>query len=80
MPDFSYSDKGVKIAFVSSNSPAKNAGLKKGDVIVEFNGVPVGNLKEYTEVLKKLKPGDQVPLKYLREGKQYKIRIKIGQR
>lgn len=60
MPDFAYSGSGVKIGAVSDGSPAANAGVQKGDVIISFAGVNVTNLRDYSNELKKYKPGDHV--------------------
>jgi hypothetical protein len=66
MPDFAYQGKGMKIGAVSSGSAAYNAGLQKGDVIIEFNSKPIENLRDYSNALKLHKPGDEVQLKVMR--------------
>jgi aminopeptidase N len=77
MPDFAFPGKGVKIAMVSPGSPAEKAGLKKDDVIIKLGDVEVANLREYSNVLKTFKPGDTTTMVYLREGKEYTIRITL---
>jgi len=78
MPDFAFPGKGVKIGMVSPGSPAEKAGLKKDDVIIKLGDVKVANLKEYSDVLKTFKPGDTTTMVYLREGKEYTIRITLS--
>lgn len=59
-------DAGMKLAGVSPGGPAEQAGLKGGDVIVEFNGKPVKNIYDYTDLLAAAKPGDVVTVVVLR--------------
>jgi hypothetical protein len=68
MPDYAYQGKGVRLDFVTPASPADKAGLKAGDVIVEFGGVPVTDAQSYARALYSHKPGDRVPFLYEREG------------
>jgi HtrA serine peptidase 2 len=62
-PDVS---KGVLVPMVSPGSPADRAGFNPGDVVVEFDGRPVGTIKEITEIM-----GDKV-------GKPVKVVVKRG--
>jgi S1-C subfamily serine protease len=80
MPDFSYSGVGVKIAAVSDGSPASNAGLKKGDIIKKFNGKIVKTLRDYSNMLKEHKPGDEVIFTIERKGKIKDIKLKLEER
>jgi hypothetical protein len=66
VPDFGEGPKGVKFADVREGSPAAKAGLKAGDVMVEFDGKPIENLYDFTYALRAKQPGDVVKVKVLR--------------
>jgi len=70
MPDFAFSGKGVSIGAVGDDTPAKNAGLMKGDVITSFNGTQVEDLRSYSNLLKQLAPGDVIEVAYTRDGEE----------
>lgn len=80
IPDFGQTAKGVKFADVGPGSPAASAGLKGGDVLVEFDGKPIDNLYDFTYALRGKKPGDEVAVKVLREGRPVKAKVKLAQR
>ena len=61
-------------------SPAAQAGFKAGDVLVEFDGKPIGNLYDFTYALRAKKPGDEVAVRVLRGGKPVKAKVKLAQR
>ncbi len=69
IPDFAEGIVGVKFADVRENSPAAKAGLKAGDIMVEFDGKPLQNLYDFTYALRGKKPGDQVKVKVIRDSK-----------
>ena len=75
MPDFRFNGTGVKIASVTEDSPADIAGMKKGDIIIKLGDAKIENLKQYSELLKKFKPGDETTIEYMREGKVIKTKI-----
>jgi len=54
-------------------SPAEAAGLKESDIIVKMNGRVVEGLKDFSDILKTLNPGDKISIIYLREGKETDI-------
>ena len=60
IPDFGEGITGVKFADVREGSPAAKAGLKAGDIMVEFDGKPIQNLYDFTYALRGKKPGDEV--------------------
>ncbi len=70
VPSFSYEGNGVQLGDVPAGTPAEKAGLKTGDIIVEMNGVAVEDLRGYSQLLKKLLPGQTVKVKVLRDGKE----------
>ncbi|MFN7921119.1 MAG: M28 family peptidase [Bryobacteraceae bacterium] len=80
IPDMADNVKGVKFADVRENSPAAKAGLKGGDTMIEFDGKPVGNLMDFTYLLRSKKPGDVVKVKALRGGETLDVDVKLEQR
>ena len=64
---------------VADKSPAAEAGVKTGDVIVEFNGKPVPRSSEFPGVIADIPPGQKVSLKILREKKEQIISVRIGE-
>lgn len=56
---------GVEIAQVSDDSSAQLAGLRKGNVITEVNGMHVRSVQELNHVLAQLEPGTRISIAYL---------------
>lgn len=52
--------------FVSEDSPAEDAGLREGDILTKFNGMPVGTMDELLNEIEKYRIGDRVTLEWLR--------------
>jgi S1-C subfamily serine protease len=71
---------GFRLSDVRDGSPAQKAGLKAGDVIFEFDGKPIRNLYDFTYALQSKKPGDEVTLKYRRNGQETETRAKLEAR
>jgi len=78
MPDFTYQGRGVKIGGLAPDSPAAKAGLQKGDVIVKLGSHSFSNLREYSDVLKKYKPGDRINIVFVRNGKEITAEIELA--
>ena len=68
IPDFGSPPHGVRFSDIHDGSPAAKAGLKAGDVLVEFDGKAIDNLYDFTYALRQHKPGDKVKVKVLRGG------------
>jgi serine protease Do len=60
---------GALVNFVVENSPAAQAGIKQGDVIVEVASRPIGRKNQLAQVIAQLEPGSKVKIAFLR-GKQ----------
>ena len=73
IPDFAEGIIGVKFADVREGSPAAKAGLKAGDIMVEFDGKALQNLYDFTYALRGKKPGDEVKVKVMRDGKPLEV-------
>jgi hypothetical protein len=81
IPDMSAPETpGVRLTGVRADSPADKAGLKAGDVIVEFDGRTVKDLYQYTDALQARKPGDTVKIVVLREGVRLELTATLGRR
>jgi serine protease Do len=72
-------DKGVRIVDLTDESAADKAGLAKGDIITELDGKKVGDHEMLTKLVREHKPGDEVSLSYLHDGKSKKAKVKLGE-
>jgi Zn-dependent M28 family amino/carboxypeptidase len=80
IPDFGETENGVRFSDVKPGSPAAKAGLKAGDVLIQFGDKAIKNLYDFTDALRRSKVGDVVPVTLLREGKELKVDVKLEQR
>lgn len=81
IPDMSASGgAGLRLTGVRAGSPAEQAGLVAGDVVVEFGGRPVTNLYDYSDALYSHHPGDVVSVTVLRNGDRKQFTVKLGKR
>lgn len=67
------SGKGMHLSGVTPGSPADKAGIKTGDIIIEFGGTPIDDLYSYTDALRSHKPGDSVKVVVLRAGQRLEL-------
>ncbi len=72
-------DKGVLVSEVMDNTPASRAGLKGGDVIVEFDGNPVETVEAFRFKVAATPVGKTVSLKLMRDGKERTVSAKIAE-
>jgi hypothetical protein len=80
VPDFANEGQGVKFAEVRAGSPAAKAGLRGGDVMIQFGSAPIKTLYDFTFALRERKPGDRVDVIVLREGKEVKASVELTTR
>lgn len=69
--------EGAIIYKVTANSPAANAGLQVGDVIVKVNNVKVTDVTHFRYLLYKNSVGDTISVTYNRKGKEATISVKL---
>jgi len=70
---------GVYVTKVADNSPASNAGLQQGDIIVKLGDITLDETHSYVNTLFTFKPGDQITLNVLRDGKDTQLQITLGE-
>jgi Zn-dependent M28 family amino/carboxypeptidase len=70
IPDYTSDAKGLLLGGVIGGGPAEQAGLQKGDLIVEIAGQSIANIYDYTYALEILKIGQPVKIAYMRAGKR----------
>ena len=69
---------GLRITAVRGGGPAEKAGLKGGDRIVRCGSKAIGTLDDYMETMADFKPGDQLEIVVVRDGKELKLTAILG--
>jgi hypothetical protein len=80
IPDYATDVKGLLLSGVIGGGPAEQAGLQKGDVIVEIAGQTITNIYDYTYALEVLKIGEPAKVVYLRNGERRDTTLTPGAR
>ena len=80
IPDFDEPPHGVRFADIRDGTPAAKAGLKAGDILIEFDGKDIGNLYDFTYALQAHKPGDEVLVKVLRGSQTIEAKVLLTER
>ena len=80
IPDYASEAKGLLLGGVIGGGPAEQAGLQKGDVIVEIAGQSIANIYDYTYALELLKIDQPVKVVYMRDGKRIETTLKPSAR
>lgn len=71
-------ESGALIAEVSQDSPAASAGLRRGDIVVEFDGKKVEEFSDLPLLVGEAKPNSKVTMKVLRDGKPTELTVVVG--
>ena len=72
------STHGALVNEVINDSPADKAGLKRGDIIVEYDGKQVGELNDLPRLVAATPVGETVKVKVFRDGKERTVKVQIG--
>ena len=80
IPDMVPVDSGLRLTGVREGSPAAVAGIRGGDIVVEFGGSEVGDIYAYTYALQDHEPGDAVEIVVLRDGERLTFTAVLGDR
>jgi len=75
IPDYTTEVEGVKLSGVRSGGPAEKAGLKGGDIIVEFGSQQIKNIYDYTYAMDAVKIGKPVDVVVVRDGQKVKLTV-----
>ncbi|MDP7420579.1 MAG: PDZ domain-containing protein, partial [bacterium] len=74
------SPEGVLVSQILEDTPAEEAGLQQGDVVVEIDGKKLASTLDLRNLVALKEPGDTVELLIVREGREKEIDVKIGER
>ena len=72
--------KGVLITEVIRNSPAEQAGIKTGDILIAIDNKAIDDSSIMLDTVASLPPGQIVPIKLMRNGATISVQVKIGKR
>ena len=70
--------RGALVASVAENSPSEKAGIKDGDIILEFNGKKINQMKELPAIVAKTEVGKNVEVKIWRDKKEIVKNVILG--
>ena len=70
---------GAKIAAVTAGAAASKAGIQAGDIVTNFNGIPITGATDLTAQVRVLEAGAKASITYVRGGKVVKTSVTLGQ-
>ena len=71
--------QGVTLNSVVKKGPAEQAGLQKGDILIEIAGKPVG-VGSLGKILARIGAGEKVPVLLIRKGQRVRLTMVLGER
>ncbi len=74
------SSNGVLITDIIRNSPAEQAGIKTGDILISIDGKAINNWSSMLETVTNLPPGKVADIHLIRNGNDLNSKVKIGKR
>ena len=77
--DLGVPDSGGAMVQMVDEGPARDAGMRVQDVIVEFNGKPVKNSNDLVSLVSRTTPGTTVPVRIIRDKKTMTINVKVAE-
>jgi hypothetical protein len=80
IPDFSRESGGILLSGVLPGSPAAEAGLTEGDVLVELGGDALDTIYDFQAALSSHDPGDVVRVRYVRDGRTMEAEVTLRER
>jgi hypothetical protein len=80
IPDFAPVEYGVRFSGVTAGSPADEAGMVAGDILIRLGDHEIDDLYALTAALERLRPGDAVAAVVVRGGEPLTLQVVIGSR
>jgi len=77
VPNYMYSDGGMKIDGVNDSKAADKAGMQKGDIVIKLGEVNITDMSSYMKALGHFVKGDQVKAIVIRENKEVELNVKF---
>lgn len=71
--------RGVVVGDVTADSPAQQAGLHRGDILLDVNGKPIANSNELRMMISMMQPGSVVELTVLHDGSEHQLSVKLAE-
>lgn len=72
-------EQGVLVSDVNENGPAEKAGLKRGDIIVEYDGKHTDEPSQFRNMVANTAPGEEHTLQVLRNDEMLTLKVTIGE-
>lgn len=73
-------EHGLRVKKVGRESPAEEAEIKEGDLLLEMNGEKIEDKEGFQAMLAEMAPGDKVELRIKRDDEEQEIKLKLGER
>jgi serine protease Do len=70
-------NEGALVGDVLADSPAEKGGIKRGDVIIEFDGKPIKSMEQLPQIVAQTRPGEEVEVIVIRNGKRMSVKTVI---
>ena len=77
VPNFAFQGEGVKIDSLVPGSPAEQAGLQAGDVLIQLDDTRLADLRAFSNFLKTLAPGQSVAAVVIRDGEELTMTVTV---
>lgn len=72
-----YNTQGITVVNVHADSPAQNAGIKQGDILLKIAGIPVTSVFDVTEQVAELTPGSEISIEIQRHNKKMTFNVLV---
>jgi S1-C subfamily serine protease len=71
-------ERGALVQGVSEGTPAAQAGVRQGDVVVALDGAPIATVEDLYAALRDYAPGDRARVTVVREGERRTVQVRLG--